>query len=221
MAPYIPSIISVDILTLEPGRVEIPHVSHSSKARSVDRLHADPPAHIETRPAQLQKPAQLHVKEPSTVPSIAEAPVKQPVSTPNLEGNDSLDKALSTQGAKNPKAMTLPDNKGVPLRRAEAVDIHVSQSYLAVVKELIERHKEYPLMARRGRMEGTVRISCKLTRAGELRESAIVGTSGYEILDKAALRSVRSVRQFPVAPSEIKDDPFCFVAPITFHLTRE
>jgi protein TonB len=92
---------------------------------------------------------------------------------------------------------------------------------MAVLKEIIERHKEYPPMARKGGMEGTVHIRCALWRNGELREAIIIKPSGYTILDNAALRSVISSGRFPVVPSEIKGDTFNFVAPITFRIAYE
>jgi protein TonB len=108
----------------------------------------------------------------------------------------------------------------VPVPLKGPIEVKHEQAYLVALKEIIERHKEYPLMARRGRMEGTVRISCKLTRTGEVKEAKVESSSGYEILDRAALRSVRSVGKFPVVPTEIREDPFGFVAPITFQLSR-
>jgi protein TonB len=218
MESYIPKVISVDIMTLEPEQKETPHANLQSQTRPDVKLHPEPLTRI--IPLQVRKPVQLQVKEPSSVPFIAGPTVKALPNPPFQERNISLDKALSPQGVTNTADMTLLDKSG-PSRRAKAVDIHVSQSYLAALKDIIEKHKEYPLMARRGRMEGTVRISCKLTRTGEMRESIIAASSGYEILDKAALRAVRSVGQFPVVPSEIKAEPFCFIAPITFHLARE
>jgi protein TonB len=218
--PFSESVISVDIRSLEPDREEKPHVSQPPITQPVVKLHSEPPARIMPVKAQIQKPAQLQAREPTATPSIAGLTGKQPVSQPLQERNNFADKALSPHGGTNPADMTF-SVKSAPARGTEAADIHVSQAYLAALKEIIERSKEYPLLARRGRMEGTVRISCKLTRSGELREAVVAGSSGHEILDNAALRSVRSVGQFPVVPSELKGDPFCFIAPITFRLARE
>lgn len=218
--PFPEKIISVDIRSLEPGREEKPHVSQLHKARPVDKSHSEQPVRIGPVQARVQKPAQVQAREPAPKPSIARPTDKPPVSPPLQARNDSLDKALSPQSGTTPANMTFPV-KSAPSRGAEAVDISARQAYLAALKGLIERRKEYPLIARRGRMEGTVRISCKLTRKGEIIDANIADSSGYGILDKAALRSVRSVGQFPVVPSVIKGDCFSFVAPVTFHLAGE
>jgi protein TonB len=214
MAPFIPTIITVDIRSLEPVREEKPRVIQPPKAQPLNKLHSDPPVRIMPLQTQFQKPTQVQEKEPSPAQSVTRQAVKPPVNTPLQVKND------SPQPGMNPRNMTSPE-KSASSNRAETVYIHVNQAYLAVLKEIIERHKEYPLMARRGRMEGTVRICCKLARTGEMREAIIAGSSGHEILDKAALRAVKSAGQFPVVPNEVEGDPFCFEAPITFRLSAE
>ena len=214
LAPFIPTIITVDIRSLEPVREEKPRVIQPPKAQSHNKLHSDPPVRIMPLQAQFQKPTQVQEKEPSPAQTVTSQTVKPPASMPLQERND------SPQVGMNLVNLTSPD-KSVPSRKVDAIGINVSQAYLAALKEIIERHKEYPLMARKGRMEGTVRISCKLTRTGEIIETSIAGSSGREILDRAAMRSVRTVGRFPVVPSEIKGDSFCFVAPITFRLSTD
>lgn len=67
-------------------------------------------------------------------------------------------------------------------------------------------------------MEGTVIIGCVMTRNGQLKEAKITRSSGHDILDNAALRTVRSAGDFPPVPAEIKGDTFRFSAPITYRL---
>jgi protein TonB len=217
LAPFIPTIISVDIRSLEPASEEKPHLRQPPRSKQHNKLHSDPPVRIMPVLAQFQKPKQVQEREPSTAQTVTRQTVKPPVSPPLQER---IDSPHTLQVETNPVSMTFPD-KSAPSRKTETVDINVKQSYLVALKEIIERHKEYPLIAKRGRMEGTVRISCTLTRSGEMREAIIADSSGHEILDKAALRAVRSAGRFPVVPNEIKSDPFCFVAPITFRLSAD
>jgi periplasmic protein TonB len=219
LLPLQQSIIMVDIREIEPAGVERSRVSQPPHGRPSTIIKA-PTAHIKPVQTQLQKPVQLQARAPSPAPSITPA-TEQKAVPPFQESSDSMENSLSAKVGPNTAAMVPPVKNGVQPRREEALDVHAGRRYLSALKEIIERHKEYPLLARRGRMEGTVRINCKLTRTGEVREAKIESSSGYDILDKAALRSVRSVGQFPVVPTEIEEDPFCFVAPITFHLSRE
>jgi protein TonB len=89
------------------------------------------------------------------------------------------------------------------------------------LRSAIERCREYPLMARRQKLEGDVKVACQISREGELREARIVSSSGISILDNAALRTIRSVGRFPPVPLELKGENFNFVAPIGFRLTGD
>jgi protein TonB len=93
--------------------------------------------------------------------------------------------------------------------------------YVAALRSAIERCKEYPLMARRQKLEGDVKIACQISREGELRGARILSSSGILILDNAALRTVRSVGRFPPVPPDLKGEPYSFVAPIAFRLTGD
>ena len=91
--------------------------------------------------------------------------------------------------------------------------------YQTVLKILIEKNKDYPLMARKAGREGTCAVRCALERNGSIRRVHIVTSSGHDLLDKSALRAVRSVGQFPPVPVEVKGDEVNFDVPISFSLT--
>lgn len=97
----------------------------------------------------------------------------------------------------------------------------IRTAYMQQCRGLIERYKEYPIMARKGRIEGTVHLHGLLRRDGVLGQCVIARSSGSALLDNAALRAVRSVRQFPPVPSELKSDKLLFELPISFKLSAE
>jgi periplasmic protein TonB len=86
---------------------------------------------------------------------------------------------------------------------------------------MIERYKEYPVMARKGRIEGTVVIQGTLTRDGSLRQYNISRTSKSRLLDNAALLAVRTVESFPPVPTELLGDGLVFELPVSFRLSTE
>lgn len=67
------------------------------------------------------------------------------------------------------------------------------------VKSRIERKKIYPDTARDLGMSGEVEIVYELDRSGTLLRAEIVSSSGYKLLDQAALRAVKGAtyRSFP------------------------
>jgi len=97
----------------------------------------------------------------------------------------------------------------------------VRSGYLKKCRQLIELHKEYPLMARKSHREGTVLVHVVLKRDGSLLHCDIRRASGHTLLDHAALRSVRSVGRFPPFPPEVDDDELVFQVPVTFTLSND
>jgi len=92
-------------------------------------------------------------------------------------------------------------------------------SYIQRCRLLIERNKEYPLLARKGGLEGTVVIRGVLTRDGSLRQCSVNRSSGSSMLDNAAVRAVKRVGQFPPAPPELHGEELVFELPISFRLS--
>lgn len=67
------------------------------------------------------------------------------------------------------------------------------------VRSRIERKKIYPDTARDLGMSGEVEVLYELDRAGNLLRAEIASSSGYKLLDQAALRAVKSAtyKNFP------------------------
>jgi protein TonB len=75
----------------------------------------------------------------------------------------------------------------------------------------------YPLLARRNGWEGTVVIDILISESGRVQEARIEKTSGYNVLDNAALGAVRNWR---IAPRDQADPPSLkFRVPVIFKLT--
>jgi len=218
------TIISVDIRTLEPEKEEKTEVVPPAPEKPVSKLTSRPRLPARSVHSPLQKTAAVQQPLPRPAPAQA-APAETPPLAMPLQGrSESTAKSISLPiPALNPfraENTTLPGN-GTTSPIAGPVDVNRQQAYLGALKEIIERNKEYPLMARKGGMEGTVRIRCALLRNGELRDASVIKPSGYTILDNAALRAVRSAGRYPALPSEIKGETFSFVAPITFRLAPD
>jgi protein TonB len=217
-------IISVDIRALEPEIEEKPRVTPQVPAKPARKMNSRPLLPVRTVQEPAQKTEAVPQPAPRPVPSQAAPAGSPPLAQPIQGKSESTAKSLSMPipGLNLSRADTaaLPV-KGAPSPPAGTVDVKREQAYLASLKEIIERNKEYPFMARKGGMEGTVRIRCALLRNGELRDAAVIKPSGYTILDNAALRAVRSAGRFPVVPAEIKGETFSFVAPITFRLAAD
>lgn len=189
----------------------------------------------QTVPARTTAPAQQVRPAPSPVPDVPsqQAAIPAAYSTPSGASTP----AASTAGPLNQPIRDLirPANPILPTNAASAPtpppqapkttrateNASVRTSYMQQCRGLIERHKDYPVMARRGRIEGTVLIRGTLGMDGSLRQCQLARSSGSILLDNAALRSVRNVGQFPPAPQELNGDELAFELPISFRLSTE
>lgn len=79
-------------------------------------------------------------------------------------------------------------------------------TYNDAVKQLIERKKEYPPNARKRKIEGEISVSFTINRKGVINSLEIKRSSGYDILDQAALSTVKDASPFPEFDSSIKED---------------
>jgi len=149
------------------------------------------PNHEETSSA-----AKLHLDTSKTQPEISVSPTLAQVS----------------------KVNSVPKNSsGAPLSN-HASEKDFLKAYLANVRLQIERHKEYPFWARRYGIEGKVIVAFSLKRNGQLERLKIKKSSGYSLLDKAAIKAIKRTAPFPAFPSGLNKNMISLQIPIYFHL---
>ncbi|CAD7777473.1 MAG: hypothetical protein KIIPBIDF_01891 [Candidatus Methanoperedenaceae archaeon GB50] len=90
--------------------------------------------------------------------------------------------------------------------------------YLHKLRLLIEKNKEYPFGARKRGLEGKVVLEFTLNIKGELVSLKIKRSSGYAILDKAAIKAVKNATPFPPLPQEICSRQILINLPVCFCL---
>lgn len=78
----------------------------------------------------------------------------------------------------------------------------------------------YPLAARRRGIEGTVVVRAQITEDGNCHQASLSKSSGYEMLDQAAVAAVKSWRFIPAKRGAQTISAWVEV-PISFRLTRQ
>jgi protein TonB len=85
--------------------------------------------------------------------------------------------------------------------------------HFAYIRDKILRNVSYPDTARRMGWQGKVLLSFIITADGSVRAFKIIQSSGFTILDKSAMETVRDAAPFPRPPGEAE-----LVIPINYRL---
>ena len=115
-----------------------------------------------------------------------------------------------TSSANAIAAKTLPD----AINRQNILD-----AYRQKLAERLAKAKFYPTLAQRRGMEGKVMVRFVIDRYGNIKSASIVESSGYAILDEAALKAVQSIGRFTPFPQEIPDPQWEITFAMVYQLT--
>ncbi|MCY0149873.1 TonB family protein [Hoeflea sp. G2-23] len=80
----------------------------------------------------------------------------------------------------------------------------------------ISKLRKYPALAREKRIEGEVRVRFTLDQYGTILSSEIETSSGWPVLDEAALAVFDQIGKLPTPPSYLEGDRFTLLAPIRY-----
>lgn len=84
----------------------------------------------------------------------------------------------------------------------------------------IAHAKTYPQSARRQGIEGEVRIAFEIDRYGGIIQREIETSSGYPVLDEAALKVLDEIGKMPTPPNHLDGETFTMVIPFNFRIKR-
>ena len=90
--------------------------------------------------------------------------------------------------------------------------------YMARLQAWLEKYKEYPRRARSRRQEGTVYLYFVIDRDGRLRDYRIKRSSGYDLLDRAAIAMIKRAQPLPRIPDSLDRTQVVLVVPVQFVL---
>ncbi len=79
-------------------------------------------------------------------------------------------------------------------------------------------HFEYPAVARRRGWHGRVRIGLLVEADGDLSDVQLIESSGYALLDRAAIKNVNRLRNVPGATRWLKGDDMDVILPVSYRL---
>ena len=97
--------------------------------------------------------------------------------------------------------------------------INAQTSYAGELIRKINEYKYYPPQARSLKMLGSVEVAFSVDSNGVLKDKLeIINSSGYELLDKTALKIIKNSAPFPAFPDSIKEKELNLKVSIDFTL---
>ncbi|TAJ40303.1 MAG: energy transducer TonB [Reyranella sp.] len=144
-----------------------------------------------------EPPPQLVLQAPKPPPPKPVAPKPPAVATP-------------APPSPLPPALTAPAPPAAAARQTAP-----DPRYIDRLAAAIERERDYPVAARRRGEQGRTTLNIVIATNGQLISAQVVGSSGYDALDKAALGMVRRAALPPLTPG-LGAESASFTIPIVF-----
>jgi len=76
--------------------------------------------------------------------------------------------------------------------------------YQDMIKQRIEAYRRYPNWAKKQGFEGIVSLTFTVLSTGQVQDIKIIQSSGFNILDKEAVATIKRASPFPPIPKEVK-----------------
>lgn len=177
-----------------------------------------PPLPIETRaepvappPAPLQRQP---VPEPiAPVPEVRSeippppAPTARPAPTPQLPQPE-------------PQAAAKPETTAPPTVRQTQLPLDPAalKMFGEVLAQAIGKRKDYPRLARVRNWQGTTELKLQIGTNGKLQDVHVGHSSGFPILDAAAIQMVHDAAPLPEVPETLRGRELTMTVPVVFKL---
>jgi periplasmic protein TonB len=90
--------------------------------------------------------------------------------------------------------------------------------YLEAVRRWVTRFKKYPDEAIKQKQEGVVTLGFKFMRDGTVTDVWLEKSSGFPLLDQAALAMIRAASPIPKVPDRYQGDTLTLTMPENFRI---
>lgn len=165
---------------------------------------------VEKKEVALPKPEPVVEKQivPEVEEIIEEPEVNEVEEVIEAETDESSVEEEVLTATNNLESNSLVDNS------AAASQARYVKNHFLYIKEKIQKQIVYPRIARRRGIQGKTVISFVIQADGSVKDLKIVESSGYDILDRNAIKTVKRAAPFPKPPVSAE-----LVIPMTFRLS--
>lgn len=100
----------------------------------------------------------------------------------------------------------------------EGREVSAQERYRVELQAMLEKKKEYPLLARRLRQQGKVLVRFTLQRDGTVVAAEVVENSEFESLNRAAQKLITGISGLKPFPEDVKKNQWVFVLPVEYRM---
>ena len=163
---------------------------------------------IKPKPIPKPKP----IIKPKPIPKPIPQPIVEPISEPMVEPISEPIVEPITESVEVTESAQI--NEQIPT----SPNPQVVSNYSNLLRAHIAKHKKYPRIAQRRKMQGEVVIEIQIKGDGSLISKNIQKSSGHKVLDKEGMNMMEKSKPFPVPPEAMKDSVTTVLVPIAFNL---
>lgn len=204
-----------------------PEGAVSQKGRAAAK--PSPSDATDTQPKEALRAGETLISKEGLKPPIAEA-------TPGIKGEAASEEPKAPPFKNAPPAkpnLFLSDERIAELSRkyeAEApkgeagktLQLNTSelryQKYLLNMKQKIELYWEYPDLAARNGWQGNLKINFRINKDGAVSDIELAKSSGYPMLDDAAITAIRLASPFPPFPGNFEIEDINIKGQFVYHI---
>ena len=150
--------------------------------------------------------------KPKPIPKPIPQPIVEPISEPIVEPISAPIVEPITESVEVTESVQI--NEQIPT----SPNPQVVSNYSNLLRAHIAKHKKYPRIAQRRKMQGEVVIEIQIKGDGSLISKNIQKSSGHKVLDKEGMNMMEKSKPFPVPPEAMKDSVTTVLVPIAFNL---
>lgn len=146
---------------------------------------------------------------------------KEPVIVTELlpvQHKEQVDASISDVSVNDTQSVAIPTKSS---QTTIGGKIKAREAYYETLKRWIEKHKSYPRRARLKGLEGEVVLLVTLDKMGRIIAQEMVSRSGYKILDRSAIKALKSASPFPAIPDSLGTTKVTLQIPFAYYLAVE
>jgi protein TonB len=207
-----------------PGPVTRPKPAASKPGpvppKTQPRVKPPPPPKVKLAPPPPEPIAAPAIPTPASSPAITRAKPSPPTTATSRASAPGATTGSGQGGQGGGRGTGSGGGIGPGQGRGSGPGSALS-GYLREIRRLLEKHKDYPWMARRRNIQGVVTVVFTIGSGGQIMTARVSRSSGHDLLDEAAQNTIRRVAQFPPFPAALNRQQLTVEVPLAFRLSND